>query len=409
MKHHFLPCVFAWLTFAPLPLPAAPGVLVTLESAADRVRSENPNLAAARLLVREAAGRLHQAGRLENPQLGVGIEHDRRWAERRVEIGLSQRFPITDRLRLEKEAGVSDVKAAEAEVREVERGLVAEAREAVVHVLAIRQRRALMQRQADVAREWSALLSEAAARGEGSALLAGQATLEAASLAAASRQLNAAEAAALGRIKPLIGVLPDEPLHVGGRLPDPAIPTGLPVHGRRPDFQMAEWEVRAAEQAAAVEVARRHEDWEAGIFAAAERTEDVPKGHDTEAVVGIQLRIPLPWWNRNEGAIDEARARQRRKELELVALARTIDLEAAAARAEMEEWLGLVREVDTTLLPLAEEQVAAAEQAVREGTGDIQVLFRNREKALELATTRLDALREFHLARVRHESALAKP
>jgi len=37
---------------------------------------------------------------------------------------------------------------------------------------------------------------------------------------------------------------------------------------------------------------------------------------------------------------------------------------------------------------------------------DIQTVFRSREKSLQLASTRLDALREFHLARVRHEAAL---
>jgi outer membrane protein, heavy metal efflux system len=409
MKLSILSCSFTGLLIALSPLNAAPGVVVTLDSAAARVRAENPDLAAARLLIREAQGRLHQAGRLENPQLGVSIEHDRRWAERRVEIGVSQRFPVTHRLAMEKEAGISAVNAAEAEVREIERGLIAETRGAVVQVLAIRQRRDLVERQAKVSQEWSDFLAEAAARGEGSALAVGQAKLESASLVAESRQIAAMEAAALGKLKPLIGLLPTEPLHVSGALPEPVVPGGLPARGQRPDLQRAAWESHAAGQAAAIQLARRHEDLEAGVFAASERTEDAPRGYDTEAVIGFQLRVPLPFWNRNEGAIDEARARQQRKEMELAALGRQIDLEMAAAREEMAAWLQLVREVDETLLPLAAAEVDAAENAVREGTGEIQVLFRNRERSLQLAITRLDALREFHLARVRYESALAIP
>jgi hypothetical protein len=36
-------------------------------------------------------------------------------------------------------------------------------------------------------------------------------------------------------------------------------------------------------------------------------------------------------------------------------------------------------------------------------------VFRSREKRLDLANSRLDALRQFHLARVRHDAALGNP
>jgi len=60
-------------------------------------------------------------------------------------------------------------------------------------------------------------------------------------------------------------------------------------------------------------------------------------------------------------------------------------------------------------MPLAEEQRTLAETTYRNGQGEIQSVLRTREKRLQLAVARLDALREFHLARVRHETALAKP
>ena len=54
---------------------------------------------------------------------------------------------------------------------------------------------------------------------------------------------------------------------------------------------------------------------------------------------------------------------------------------------------------------LTEEQVAAAEETIKQGQGEIQTVFRNREKLLQLSAARLDALREYHLARVRYEAA----
>ena len=90
------------------------------------------------------------------------------------------------------------------------------------------------------------------------------------------------------------------------------------------------------------------------------------------------------------------------------ALSRSIRLEAESARKEMEEWAKMIREINDTLLPLAKEQSAFAETTFRNGQGEIQSVLRSREKRLQLSAARLDALREFHLARVRHETALGK-
>ena len=85
-----------------------------------------------RLRIREALGRSAQAGRHANPDLESSFENDPRFREWRAEIGFSQRFPVTDRLRREKEIGRTEIRTAEAEVREVERGLITSARQAVI-------------------------------------------------------------------------------------------------------------------------------------------------------------------------------------------------------------------------------------------------------------------------------------
>ena len=95
-------------------LMAQPGTVVTLASVAERVRVQNPNLRAARFTIDEAVGRLRQSGRLENPELETEIEHNTRFSEGRIEIGLRQEFPVTDRLRLEKQLGATEVQAAQA-------------------------------------------------------------------------------------------------------------------------------------------------------------------------------------------------------------------------------------------------------------------------------------------------------
>ncbi len=392
--------------FTAQPLVAEPSVVVTLDSVAGRIRAQNPDLAAARLRIDEAVGREKQAGRLKNPELETSLENNADFREGKLEIGFSQRFPVTGRLGLEKGISVTQLKAAEAEVREVERQLVAGAKTSVIRVLAIRQRRELLRNQIALASEFSEKLSVASQKGEGSALDAATARLEAASISAQIRQLDAEEAAAVGELKPLLGMHAGESISVGGTLAPPSLPSNAVNPARRPDFQAAMLEVDAARQGVSLQQALRYDDVEAGLFAAAERSEDAPNGYDNEGIFGFRFRIPLPLWNKNEGAIVEAQATHERRKVEATALARNIRLEAESDRSQMIEWAKLVRELDETLLPLAEEQSRAANEAYAQSQTDIQTVFRSREKSLQLAATRLDALREFHLARVRHEAAL---
>ncbi len=391
------------------PLLAEPTVFVSLASIGDRIRAQNPDLAAVRLRIQEAVGRMNQSGRLSNPEIETALDQNASFREGKFEVGVSQRFPITDRLRLEKDVSLTELKSSEAEVREVERQLIGQAREAVVKVLATRQRRELLRQQSAVSKEFADFLSEAAGKGEGSALDAGQAKLEATSLAMEIRQLDASETALVGELKPLLGMRPGQALNVGGNLPEVAFSNAATNLSRRPDFQAAKLGGLAAAQEVALEQAKRYDDVEGGVFAGIERTEDAPEGYENEAIIGLRFKIALPFWNKNEGAIQEAEAKKIRKEMEVVALGRGIHLEAEAARAEMQEWAKMIAEINDTLLPLADEQTKLAEDTYRNGQGEIQSVLRAREKRLQLAAARLDALREFHLARVRHETALAKP
>lgn len=396
------------LLLSPLPLSAESAEVLSYASLPGRIRASNPDLAAARLRIREALGRMKQAGRPANPELETEFEHDSRFREGRIEIGISQRFPVTARLQLEKQVSIAAVEAAEAEVRDVERRLVADARDAFVRVLAIRQRRELLREQEALAGKLAEFISAAVEKGEGSALDAGQARLEAARMATEARKLDAEEAGATGELKPLLGMPTSAGVHLSGTLADPALPEGGKTI-RRPDLDAARLEAKAANGDIAVEQSKRREDVEAGVFAAAERSEDAPEGLDTEAIVGLRFKIPLPFWNKNEGAIDEAVARSERKDKEADALAQNIRHEAATARAEMEQWAAMIAELDGKLLPLAKQQSEQTEAAWRNGQGELQVVLRSREQSLELSAARLDALREFHLARVRYEAATGNP
>ena len=382
--------------------------IVTLDNVSHFIRKQNPDLAAARMLIKEASGRLAQSGRLSNPELQSSIEHNSRLREGRIEIGISQKFPITNRLQLEKDVSLSELEAAKAEVRETERKLIGRSRELVVNLQASRERRKLLSELIGVSTEFAEFLNKAAEKGEGSTLDAGQAKLETAILSVEIPQLQAREAALMGELKPLLGMRISDPMYVGGDLGDPTLPTKDLKPAMRPDLKAATLTSQAASQQVELEKARRYADVEGGLFFAGERAEDAPGGYEDEAIIGFQFKIALPLWDKNEGAIQEAKARKKRKDLEVDALRRNINLAAQSTRDEMTKWKRLIEEIDETLLPLAEQQTKFAEEAYRNGQGEIPSVLRTREKRLQLAASKLDALKEFHLARVRHKTALGR-
>ncbi len=392
-----------------LPLSAESTLVISLSSVGKRIQTQNPDLAAARLRIEEATGRMNQSGRLKNPELEAAAEQNSAFRGWRLQVGLSQRFPLTARLRLEREVSLSDVKSSEAEVHEIQRQLVCQARIAVVKILSGRQHRELLKQQIEESEKFAEFVSAMASKGEGSLIDAGQANLDAARVRIEIRQLDVEEVALIAEIKPLLGMNKGEALNVSGILTEPTNSHSAERWASRPDLQAAKINALAAASSLSLEKARRYEDVEGGIFIGAERLEDEPIGYTNDTMIGLQLKIPLPLWNKNEGAIQEAEAKKIRKEMEVIATTRNVHLEAEATLAEMQEWAKIVGEISKTLLPLADEQVVLAENAFRAGQGEIRSVLTPREQRIKLATTRLEALRQYHIARVRHESAIGQP
>ena len=386
----------------------AESLIVSLNTIQDRVRKQNPDLAAARYRIAEAKGRFVQSGRRSNPELGIDTSRNARSREYGMSVSIAQKFPVTNRLALEKAVSYTSLKAAEAEVRDVERRLVAESKQLLVKVLAIRKQKELLRKQEKVAKELADFIHKAAEKGEGSALDAGQAKLEAAQFVNSIRQLNAQAASLNGQLKPLLGMSTRESLVISGSLPTLKLPARSVNPGRRPDLHAAQLHALAASEAAILERAKRLDDIEVSVSAGLDREEDAPNGLENEVIVGIGVRIPLPLWNKNEGAIQEADARKARKRKEVQALAHNIRHQASGAYKEMMEWVKLVHEIDNNLLPLAQQQNKLAEQAYREGQSDLQDLLRVRDQQLKLQASLNQANENYQLARIRYFADINK-
>ncbi|TLD68269.1 TolC family protein [Phragmitibacter flavus] len=372
-----------------------------------RITDHNPALAAARLTIDEAKARVLGSGRLSNPELGLGFNHDSRFREGTISTSLSQRFPLTSRLRLEKNLSQKLVAAAELEVLDTTRKMIAEAQSLAVQLLSLDQQQTLRQQQLELAKELSQFASDRASKGEISPLDAAQAQVDSQRLILESRKLSANRVNLLGQLKPTLGLAPTDTLTISGDLPAVVLPAKRGGQ-QRPDYQLHLLREDAALKEIDLARSKKWEDIEAGLLWEGERAEDAPDGLSRTGFIGFQLSIPLPFWNRNQGEIAEKNASAIRSKLETKALNSTINHELSALRDEMQAYAHLAKETKEQLLPLVIEQADRIDQAYQTGQTDLITVLQVRDQRLQLEVAVLEAQRDFHLARIRYEAASAQ-
>lgn len=385
-------------------LSAASEVKLSLTDLPARVAAHHPGLRAARLAIDEARGRETASGRRSNPELGFEFKHDDRFGEGAMGFSFDQRFPLTARLRLEKQVSALEVKTAELEVAEQQRGLAEEALLVAVKLLSLDRQRELRKQQVELAQKLADFAVKRAESGEMSALDAAQAQIDAQRAILDERLLDAERTTLIGELRPLLGIPASDGVVIIGALPEMMMPEAKDW-STRPDFQLAKLKEKLA--ASRIDLARagKWQDVSAGVFVEGERTEDEPGGLRRTPFAGVRLSVPLPIWNKNEGAVQTATASAQRAALETKALAQHIAQEMAAAREQMTAQLKLADETRTRLLPLVVQQTENLQKAFEQGQADLVALLRAREQALQLEAAGIAATREFHLARVRYESA----
>lgn len=385
---------------------------LTLQNASALVRAQNPALVAARYRVAEARGRLRQAGRLSNPEVEAGFQHDPQWREFSRELALSQAFPVTERLRHEKDVSLAELQAAEAEIEDFERRLVGDVRGKVVDILALDGTRKVQVSQVNAVIELLTFIESQVAKAEGSILDAQEVRLDKTRLGLAMRQTAIEREQAVNALKPVLGLAPNQTLLVSGELPPIVVQASSEAVARvesRADYRAAGHLAEAASREVLLERARRFDDLSVRLFIEHAREEDAPNGLEHEAAVGVGVSIPIPFWNKNEGAIDEKQAKHARLMKEREAVANQARHEVSGAQATMAAQATLLNELDTTLVPAVMKQIDDLQRAYTEGLAELPAVLRARRQVVDLEATRLETLRAYHRARVQLETALGNP
>ncbi len=382
---------------------------LSVKQISQRVAANNPQLRAARYRIHEAQGQVVQSGRLSNPELELDLSKNVRSSEGGLEVTFAQRFPITNRLSLEKRISNQQLSIAKEEVYVAQKALTSQAQELAVEVLHNRQRAQHLKKQCALLDEFAQFIDGAAQRGELSSLDANQTKVESATLKSELSRIETLDEILLNKLKAYIGLHPSRPLKLSGDLPNASIPTSNLALNNRPEYRAKLLEIELAKDNIALQKANRYEDIEGRLFTSLDREEDAPNSLENEGTIGAGISIPLQFYNKNEGNIQSARAQASRVTAEKTALALEIQQQVATERAEMKSWLAQTSKLTKSLIPLADNNAEQLEKAYRNGQAPFTSVLKARSQQLELQSQNVDNLEAFHKARVRYYAAIGRP
>jgi cobalt-zinc-cadmium efflux system outer membrane protein len=373
---------------------------LTVDAAVRESLQSNRDLRAAYFAIDQARARLMQAGLWPNPALALSGARDVLFAnegEYTASVGFEQRFPVAGRLARARDLARVDVALALAEVHDAVRRLVGDVQTAFYDLLILKRQAAIRDELISIDRGLVEVSEARAKLAEVSALDVNTARIELQRLDLERQVLTAQAAAKTAELNRLLGRQPGGPLSPTGEIrPEP--PAALPTLReaalrRRPDLQQAALTADRARAELRLAKAERWEDWVVGF--GYDRDRQVVSGAPSQSadqLLGLRLTVPLPVWNRNQGRIAEAGAREGQAMSTVAALELTVLSEIESAHGRAEDFGRVAESYHADVTPLSDRTVQIAQDAYRQGlTSAMQVVQVQRQQA-ELRSAYLEVL-----------------
>lgn len=370
---------------------------LTADSAVALAMKGNKELSAARFLVQEAEGRARGTGKLPNPELETEVAGGQD-LEGRVVAGIMQKFPLTGRLRLERQLSDLDIRMARLEVREKEWLLTLAVRKALYELAAAREAVAISSRQAGSAEAFTKSVAEGVDTGFRPKLDLQEAMLSASNLHAKADSLRVIEMESAARLNEWLGLPADAVFILNQNLSLPkSVPSPKPA-GTRADLELAEMAVQTGETNISLSKATRWDDVGVGLFVEGERFRDDPTGIAPEALAGLKLTIPLPLWQNGSGRVAEKEAVRQHLSARLDSLRFTVQNQVLATYRVMSLRFRSAFQFGEKVLSTANGHLRDCEAAYARGEVDLQAVFRARDRLAEVELSDLETRKAYFLA-----------
>lgn len=385
----FVYCLF-YVALCSVTLAEGSKWTLSRSDAAQLALSRNYELRAARYAVERARATSLDAGVLPNPELGLSGASDFAFnneGEYAWSVSLSQQFPVTGRLRLLRSLAKQEVALAATEVNKAELELLRDISEVFDQIEANLLEAALFEHQFALSTSFQAFLKTKANQGEASPFDLRQAEL--ASVAAKQRltRLELRQKRLYDQLRQLCGLNAEAVLTITPGteiLPQllPAVEPGLLQ--RHPAYALKEQLAAIALNERYLARAQRWSDITVEVFYEQGFNIDEPIGFERERFLGLAVSIPLPLHDRNRGAIQSSRIRERQIAAEMEGTVFALRSAAESLRRRYSEIQEHIRSYEAELIELAEVNVRELEAAYVQGEVELTAVFRAREQLLEL-------------------------
>lgn len=399
------------LSGGPLAKPPPTTERLTLAGALSTARQQSRLARVARARIGEARGDLTGASIIlaDNPEVAVEagprIGGSDRGSSVEVGVGIEQRFETGGQRRYRMLQARAKVDASSAMAVEAERVIDLAVARTFYSALAADLRLGLMRESEELARQLHDSEQRRIEAGEGKPLQASAARLR---LAEAQRRVLVAQAnrdTAGVRLAELLGLPPSTEISLQGELPNVeriAEPGALVSKAlqSRPELGSAAYRLEGADAAVELAEAEALPDVGVGVF-----YEQEEGAH----IVTAGVRVPLPFFERNQGARQRKTATRERLVAERDALRLAIESEARRALIAYQRAATAVSLYDAEVLRTQAETLALLRRALAAGeVGIPDVLIVHREM-LEGREGYLDARLELAHARARVLAAAGAP
>ena len=377
---------------------------LTLDQVLREGIARNHDLAAARLQVDAALGRVTQAGLRPNPRLELSNESDVVFGnegEYSRSIGITQDFPITGRLARAQDVARVDVASALAEVNEAERKLLGEITSAYYDIVVLDQRAELRERLLRIDESLVADSTDRQKAGEVSELDVNTATLELERLRQEHTLLASERAAALKTLAGLVGYAADSTPDIDSsvppitRLPPLAELTEQAIN-RRTDLRLLTLAADRARAEVLLADASAWEDWSVSLGIRQDRiaVAGAPVQPADKALM-LSLVVPLPLHNRNQGTRAASLAEGRSADEQVLALTIRIENEVAGRHEQLSGLMNALAAYSLRTLPLSRRNTDLARDAYRQGQLSISDLVQAERQETDLNAGYADTLTKY--------------
>ncbi len=365
--------------------------------------ARNPALAVATADVMAARGRAVQAGLYPNPMVGYMADEIGEEGKAGMQGAfVRQEIVRGGKLQLSRAVALREVEEACRKRDAVMQRILTDVRMSFYRVAAAQQRRDLNQRLADLARESSQSIGRLVP------MQASQADLLQAQIEAEQAQVNLALAtnahvAAWRQLAAVSGV-PDAEMQTVDAV----------LEQSPPDIAWDDAIVQVLEENPLVDAARARVRRGAAATARAV-VEPIPNIHaqvsvqynaaSTDTVTGVEIGVPLPLFNRNQGAIAEAMAQTTSAQRDLERLQLQLRQKLAAAYKDYSSGLAQVRAYDQEILPKSRQSLKLVSDGFPQQVG-YTVLLTAQRTYFQAELARLEAMEKLWEAAQRMQGLL---